>query len=318
MWAASAGLLPPGRPIAGPMLVAAVPTVATGWSQSPSQPGGDVDRALLASPQCPCLDTAGASRQARPGVRGPGLGPRTCSLRPAPAPPGAACAGRPGCRGGPRVRPVRGVPARPLSLTRPLSAYSARGGGTPGQGCPSFCRHPRRLSSLRLERSPSPGTRSSTWPAPLTCSVSSRTGGVPDGAGGGAPPSAEGLRRRVWGPLLLPGDWLLNLGADIGHVDFLEKVHSLAERPYVIAGLHFDQVSTPGIRSGGLQGLLGVGTGGPCGARPRLLTEAEETSWASSWGRLCRPGHPRQQVPADAPCSGRRRSTTTRGRTTPS
>ncbi|KAG8507560.1 NAD-dependent protein deacetylase sirtuin-7 [Galemys pyrenaicus] len=29
--------------------------------------------------------------------------------------------------------------------------------------------------------------------------------------------------------------------ADIGHVDFLEKVHGLAERPYVIAGLHFDQ-----------------------------------------------------------------------------
>ncbi|KAK1330716.1 hypothetical protein QTO34_008654 [Cnephaeus nilssonii] len=28
---------------------------------------------------------------------------------------------------------------------------------------------------------------------------------------------------------------------DIGHVDFLAKVHGLAERPYVIAGLHFDQ-----------------------------------------------------------------------------
>ncbi|XP_053424086.1 ethanolamine-phosphate cytidylyltransferase isoform X2 [Nycticebus coucang] len=27
----------------------------------------------------------------------------------------------------------------------------------------------------------------------------------------------------------------------IGHVDFLEKVHRLADRPYVIAGLHFDQ-----------------------------------------------------------------------------
>ncbi|GAB5581423.1 ethanolamine-phosphate cytidylyltransferase isoform X3 [Prionailurus iriomotensis] len=34
---------------------------------------------------------------------------------------------------------------------------------------------------------------------------------------------------------------LLNCGMDIGHVDFLEKVHGLAERPYVIAGLHFDQ-----------------------------------------------------------------------------
>ena len=29
---------------------------------------------------------------------------------------------------------------------------------------------------------------------------------------------------------------------DIGHVDFLEAVHGLAERPYVIVGLHFDQV----------------------------------------------------------------------------
>lgn len=36
---------------------------------------------------------------------------------------------------------------------------------------------------------------------------------------------------------------LLNLCIDIGHVDFLEKVHKLADRPYVIAGLHFDQVS---------------------------------------------------------------------------
>ncbi|KAH0517960.1 Ethanolamine-phosphate cytidylyltransferase [Microtus ochrogaster] len=30
---------------------------------------------------------------------------------------------------------------------------------------------------------------------------------------------------------------------DIGHVDFLEEVHKLAKRPYIIAGLHFDQVS---------------------------------------------------------------------------
>lgn len=48
------------------------------------------------------------------------------------------------------------------------------------------------------------------------------------------------------GQLLPSGYLLLNLGADIGHVDFLEKVHGLAERPYVIAGLHFDQVSFPG------------------------------------------------------------------------
>lgn len=31
--------------------------------------------------------------------------------------------------------------------------------------------------------------------------------------------------------------------ADIGHVDFLEMVYKQAERPYVIVGLHFDQVS---------------------------------------------------------------------------
>lgn len=41
----------------------------------------------------------------------------------------------------------------------------------------------------------------------------------------------------------MPSPAALNLHTDIGHVDFLEKVHSLAEQPYVIAGLHFDQVS---------------------------------------------------------------------------
>lgn len=30
--------------------------------------------------------------------------------------------------------------------------------------------------------------------------------------------------------------------ADIGHVDFLEMVYKQAEKPYVIVGLHFDQV----------------------------------------------------------------------------
>ncbi|XP_049632607.1 ethanolamine-phosphate cytidylyltransferase isoform X2 [Suncus etruscus] len=43
-----------------------------------------------------------------------------------------------------------------------------------------------------------------------------------------------------------PGDTVIYVAGafdlfHIGHVDFLEKVHSLAERPYVIAGLHFDQ-----------------------------------------------------------------------------
>lgn len=30
--------------------------------------------------------------------------------------------------------------------------------------------------------------------------------------------------------------------SDIGHVDFLEMVYKQAERPYIIVGLHFDQV----------------------------------------------------------------------------
>ncbi|XP_039715218.1 ethanolamine-phosphate cytidylyltransferase isoform X1 [Pteropus medius] len=43
-----------------------------------------------------------------------------------------------------------------------------------------------------------------------------------------------------------PGDTVIYVAGafdlfHIGHVDFLEKVHGLAERPYVIAGLHFDQ-----------------------------------------------------------------------------
>lgn len=33
-----------------------------------------------------------------------------------------------------------------------------------------------------------------------------------------------------------------NFFADIGHVDFLEMVYKQAEKPYVIVGLHFDQV----------------------------------------------------------------------------
>ncbi|XP_025050989.1 ethanolamine-phosphate cytidylyltransferase isoform X1 [Alligator sinensis] len=43
-----------------------------------------------------------------------------------------------------------------------------------------------------------------------------------------------------------PGDTIIYVAGafdlfHIGHVDFLEKVHQLAERPYIIAGLHFDQ-----------------------------------------------------------------------------
>ncbi|KAM6245378.1 ethanolamine-phosphate cytidylyltransferase isoform 2-T2 [Porphyrio hochstetteri] len=43
-----------------------------------------------------------------------------------------------------------------------------------------------------------------------------------------------------------PGDTIIYVAGafdlfHIGHVDFLEKVHQLAEKPYIIAGLHFDQ-----------------------------------------------------------------------------
>nr|XP_033817125.1 ethanolamine-phosphate cytidylyltransferase isoform X2 [Geotrypetes seraphini] len=43
-----------------------------------------------------------------------------------------------------------------------------------------------------------------------------------------------------------PGDTIIYVAGafdlfHIGHVDFLEKVHRLAERPYIIVGLHFDQ-----------------------------------------------------------------------------
>ncbi|XP_063817287.1 ethanolamine-phosphate cytidylyltransferase isoform X2 [Pseudophryne corroboree] len=43
-----------------------------------------------------------------------------------------------------------------------------------------------------------------------------------------------------------PGDCIIYVAGafdlfHIGHIDFLEKVHSLAQKPYVIVGLHFDQ-----------------------------------------------------------------------------
>lgn len=87
---------------------------------------------------------------------------------------------------------------------------------------------------------------------PLTCSVSSRTAaGSPRPGLASAPPLVlRGLQGppRVWGGRHSLGYRPFNTRADIGHVDFLEKVHGLAERPYVIAGLHFDQV-LPGWRA---------------------------------------------------------------------
>lgn len=34
---------------------------------------------------------------------------------------------------------------------------------------------------------------------------------------------------------------------DVGHVDFLERAHQIAKRPYIIVGLHFDQVSISSV-----------------------------------------------------------------------
>lgn len=47
--------------------------------------------------------------------------------------------------------------------------------------------------------------------------------------------------RELWLYILCIGlDYVAHI--DIGHVDFLETVHKQAEKPYVIVGLHFDQV----------------------------------------------------------------------------
>lgn len=48
----------------------------------------------------------------------------------------------------------------------------------------------------------------------------------------------------------------LNSSADVGHVDFLEKVHQLAEKPYIIAGLHFDQVCVEPVQRQSSLGLF--------------------------------------------------------------
>lgn len=135
-----------------------------------TQPGPGTDWAWPASPQRPAHGQP--SKLAGCG-RGPGswsTAPRSC-----PRAAGQAGAGSPRLRGARGWGQVKGVPVRPLALTRPLSASSAQGGGTPGQGCHSFCRRPRRSSSLLLERNRSQGRRSSTWPVPSTCSVSSGT-----------------------------------------------------------------------------------------------------------------------------------------------
>lgn len=39
-------------------------------------------------------------------------------------------------------------------------------------------------------------------------------------------------------------------------MDFLEAVHKLAEKPYIIVGLHFDQASLVCVLRGGGGGLV--------------------------------------------------------------
>jgi len=41
---------------------------------------------------------------------------------------------------------------------------------------------------------------------------------------------------------MLTLSFLTQFTSDIGHVDFLDAVSKLSEKPYVIVGLHFDQV----------------------------------------------------------------------------
>lgn len=58
--------------------------------------------------------------------------------------------------------------------------------------------------------------------------------------------SGKLLLRMLWIIYTSVNKWLsplTGLLSDIGHVDFLEAVHKLAEKPYIIVGLHFDQVS---------------------------------------------------------------------------
>ncbi|CAF89337.1 unnamed protein product, partial [Tetraodon nigroviridis] len=143
---------------------------------------------------------------------------------------------------GPPWAPVPDPPLSVLLRTAPTTSStqttSGRRATVPGRGCPSSCRPHRRSSSSPQARSPRPGTPSSTWPGPSTCSVSFRNH-RPDGPLRG--PQLSGMTILCFFlPLLL---FLLTLPSDIGHVDFLEAVHKLAEKPYIIVGLHFDQAS---------------------------------------------------------------------------
>lgn len=101
-----------------------------------------------------------------------------------------------------------------------------------GRESHSFSRHPRKSSSLPQEKSHSLETPSSMWPGLLTSSVSW---------------SSRNKQDYIRKSCNISGACFcycldVKFLADIGHVDFLEMVCKQAERPYVIVGLHFDQV----------------------------------------------------------------------------
>lgn len=101
-----------------------------------------------------------------------------------------------------------------------------------GRESHSFSRHPRKSSSLPQEKSHSLETPSSMWPGLLTSSVSWSSRNKKDYVRKRSHISAACLCYCLDVKFL----------TDIGHVDFLEMVCKQAERPYVIVGLHFDQV----------------------------------------------------------------------------
>lgn len=78
----------------------------------------------------------------------------------------------------------------------------------------------------------------------------------------------------------------LNRSADVGHVDFLAKVHQLAEKPYIIAGLHFDQVRVEPAQRQSSLGLFS-GPGRLCfGRQDRdVLTNVGISFWARARGK---------------------------------
>lgn len=78
----------------------------------------------------------------------------------------------------------------------------------------------------------------------------------------------------------------LKRSADVGHVDFLEKVHQLAEKPYIIAGLHFDQVCVEPVQRQSSLGLF-CEPGRLCsGTQDRdVLTNVGTSSWERARGK---------------------------------